>query len=188
VRHLVGAAPLRTWVPALGATPADVAGSEVADGWYGVLWCGWAEAAARERDGGWAHALLTRPPAGSAGQQAWEPQLAAGLLDLLPVDRRADVAARWLAEGLPFAAEALAAVPAPWPDRLARVVVERLTTGRPNHETYPLLATAARRLSAGWAPALAAAGARSADPALRRRYDDAAELVLFRSALLEEIR
>ena len=96
--------------------------------------------------------------------------------------------ARLLAEGRPLADEALTGVPAPWPDPLARAVVERLGGALPPFQALALLATATRGLSPGWAPALTGAGARQGDPGLRRRYDEAAERLLFRSALLEEIR
>jgi hypothetical protein len=187
LRHLVAAAPPAVWVPAFGATPGDVVALDVAGGWGRVLWCGWAEAALRERDASWASALLARLPDGAERRYGEVPGLATDLLRLLPPDRRADLVARWLAEGRSLADEALPAVPAPWPDPLARAVVARLSGPLPPGQAPTLLAAAARHLSPGWAPALAAAGARLPE-GLRRRYDEAADLVLFRSALLEEIQ
>jgi hypothetical protein len=188
VRQVVAAAPLDTWVPALAATPAELVSLDVSDGWSALLWCAWAEATLREADARWADALLARAPAATGAALEEVVELAGRLVALLPVARRAELVARRLAEGLPLPQEALAAVPAPWPDRLAHVVVERLAAGAPAADLWQLLALAARRLPAGWAPALAAAGARRPDPALRRRYEEAADLVLFRSAMLEEIR
>ena len=60
--HVVAAAPLATWVPALGASAVDVTALEAADGWQAVLWSGWARAAVREGDAVWAEALLQHLP------------------------------------------------------------------------------------------------------------------------------
>jgi hypothetical protein len=57
----VAAAPLATWVPALGASPADVVGLHADPDPAATLWRGWARAAARERDAAWIAALVARP-------------------------------------------------------------------------------------------------------------------------------
>lgn len=59
--EVVAAAPLATWVPALGASPADVVGLQADPDPAATLWRGWARAAARERDAAWIAALVARP-------------------------------------------------------------------------------------------------------------------------------
>jgi hypothetical protein len=186
--QVVAAAPLRTWVPALAPTPADLVGLDVAGGWEAVLWEGWARATLRESNAAWAEALVTSGQAVQAGKAREVPALALRLVGLVPDPVRSQVVAQWVANGQLPAGGALSSVPAPWPDRLVQAVVERLAGGVHDHEAEQLLVVASRRLPAAWGPALAAAGARRVDPAVRRRYDEAADLVLFRHEMLEEIR
>ncbi|MFL5384567.1 MAG: DUF5691 domain-containing protein [Longimicrobiaceae bacterium] len=57
----LAAVPPRTWSDASGCTPAELIGAARRTEWRDVLVLGWAAAAVRHRDAGWAHPLVLKP-------------------------------------------------------------------------------------------------------------------------------
>lgn len=200
--HVVAAAPLRTWVPDLAASPAALLRLGGADAWRDVLWFGWARATLRERDAGWAAALLaalpqTPVPASGAPLAAPLPAMdpagvVTALLDLLaPADRAACVVGLLAGQGdVPLAA-LVRAVPGPWPAPVADALLARLRDRArlDDPQGRAVLDLAARRLATDDAPALRElADGWPPQSASRRVAAVAAELMTVRRAILEELQ
>lgn len=198
--HVVAAAPLATWVPALGGTPAEVTALDVEDGWRGVLWLGWARAAARERDVAWASALLDGPPTatgGGADVRVTRSDLAAAtteLLDLVPPAQRARFLAAVLADRAmaPLTAAAvLRPVPAPWLAPLPGEVLGWLHRC-PSLETADareVLDLAAHRLPIELVGAVRALADRWPEMSVGSRLArEAAEVMTMRHEMIEELQ
>ena len=114
VRTLVAAAPLSTWVPLLGADPAEVVETPVEGGWHDAVHKGWLAAAQRERDPVWGFALLARA----------DPADLDDALQLVPPEARYALVAERLRSGpVSRPGALLQACPAPWPDDLTAAVV-----------------------------------------------------------------
>jgi len=199
--QVVAAAPLDTWAPALGATPGEVTGLDVADGWQPAVWLGWARAAVREGDAAWARALLAtvpRPPAGTRGGSPFavdpaDPSgPAAELLHVLPAPERAGQVAALLRERAGVApVDLLRALPGPWDPPVPGAVLAWLAA-RPrldDVEGRALLDLAARRLPVQGAGALRDLADRWPPQSPSRRVAAvAAELMTIRRAILEELQ
>jgi hypothetical protein len=207
--HVVAAAPLATWVPGLAGRPADLVRLEVADGWRGVLWLGWAQAALREGDRGWAAALLQHLPPGVwrgpgvRGGPADGPRAVAALLELLPGAERAGFVAELLlatsratsrttsrSEQVP-AALLLRSVPGPWPGELAIAVLDwfadRGALDEP--DARAALELAARRLPIELTGAVRQFAEQWPPASVARRLARAAaDLMTTRHDLLEELQ
>jgi hypothetical protein len=209
--HVVAATPLRAWTPALGDTAADVVPLDVPDGWCAVVWSGWARAAVRERDAGWAAALLDHPPAVARATAPPAPGAAPGagrpglvdpaaavpeLLALLPVADRsrylAEVLESRVASRLPASvAVLLQPVPAPWERPLAGAVLGWLhrRSRLDDPDGRAVLDLAARRLPEESAGALRAVADRWPPLSPSRRYAAAAaDLMTVRREMLEELQ
>ncbi len=184
--ELIAATPPATWIPALGRTPEEVLQAEDAGGWEESLWQGWARAAARERDQIWCRALLA--VADWPGERQASDLLA--LLPVLPVPARATAVVRLLRRGPHLPLSLLETVPAPWPEPLARAVLDRLARpGPPVQEVPAVLALAGHRLPVGYAePLLRAADRWPAGSPLLLRFVEAADLLTFRRDMGEELR
>jgi hypothetical protein len=188
--HVVAAAPLRTWLPELGATPAEVTRLEVADGWRPTLWEAWARAAVRERDGDWAAALLADPPGRPTRDPKDEVRAVGALLELLPPADRAEPVARLVTERGAAALPVLGALPAPWPEPVARAVLHWLEHQHGQaYEVRPVLELAGRRLPVEFDEWLReAAMDRPFESPWRAMFRQAADLITFRRELLEELQ
>lgn len=185
--HVVAAAPLHAWVPALATTPAELVGLDVADGRRDVLWQGWARAVRRERDAGWASALL-----GVAVPRTPEAVAAvAELIGLLtPADQVRQVPALLADPQLPLVS-VLDAVAAPWPAPVADAALRWLARhdARRAHDVQVVLELAGRRMPVDRADALTAlAGHWPPDSLLHRRAAAAATRITTRRDLLEELQ
>lgn len=190
--HVVAATPLGAWVPALGGSPEDVLATPVEGDWAHVLHEGWARAAAAQRHGGWATALLRHDGL------ALPHGLLVPLVDAVPPAVRADVAARLLSAGVSardgerwmLLDALLHRCPAPWPPALAEAVVGWLVRLAPNqaiHVSRGLVRLAGRRLSPDLAPVLADHVARRPPDLLTGMLAEAADLLTFRRDLHEEL-
>jgi hypothetical protein len=114
LRTLVAAAPLATWIPRLGSSPAEVVGRPIAERWGPVLHQAWLLAAQRERDPEWGYALLASADADHRDDA----------LQLVPAETRYALVAGWLRSGpVTHPAALLQACPPPWPDELTAAVV-----------------------------------------------------------------
>lgn len=139
LRQLLAATPLRFWTE-FADSPADLlrmpftgADGDTDDA---VVLAGLAGAAARQRDAGWARALLDADPAG--------PHVA-DLVAVLPGDEWAGVVAG-VAQRVTSAqfAELIVALPRPWPVALGTIVLDWLD-GRPNERAVAWAAGVAAR-------------------------------------------
>nr|WP_202447518.1 DUF5691 domain-containing protein [Streptomyces sp. SID5468] len=128
--QLVEAAPLAVWTRVFGGLrPEEITALPVDDDWQPDLHAAWCRAAVRQRDPGWARALLGPPP-GPAGVVAsmGDP---AKLLSVLPEDERAAWVARFIdSHGLSEAFQMLGACAVPWAEPLGRAVVDALEIAR----------------------------------------------------------
>ncbi|UWE12663.1 DUF5691 domain-containing protein [Actinacidiphila bryophytorum] len=134
--QLVDAAPLATWPARFGGrTPEEIIALPVLDDWQPDLHASWCRAAVRQRDEGWARALLGPPPAAAAPLAAvGDP---AKLLSILPAAERAEwVAAFIAAHGLSEAFQMLGVCAVPWAAPLGRAVVDALDIAR-DAGSYP---------------------------------------------------
>ncbi|MCT2592339.1 DUF5691 domain-containing protein [Streptomyces sp. N2-109] len=132
--QLVETAPLATWTERFGGrTPAEIIALPVADDWQQDLHAAWCLAAVRQRDVGWARALVGAPGA-SPAQGPGDP---AKLLAVLPPEERAVWAARFIAaHGLSEAFRILGVCAVPWSDPLGRAVMDALEIAR-DAGSYP---------------------------------------------------
>ncbi len=127
--QLVEAAPLGIWRDRMGGRPAgEIVALAVADDWQPDLHAAWCRAAVRQRDAGWARALLGPPRAPAGSATVGDP---AKLLSVLPRDERAAwvtefIAANGLSEGF----QMLGACGVPWAGPLGRAVVDALDIAR----------------------------------------------------------
>lgn len=134
--QLVDAAPLAAWPGRFGGrTPEQIVALPVLDDWQPDLHAAWCRAAVRQRDAGWARALLGPPPAPSGPLGAvGDP---AKLLSILPEAERAEwVAAFIAAHGLSEAFQMLGVCTVPWAAPLGRAVVDALDIAR-DAGSYP---------------------------------------------------
>lgn len=187
LRHVVAAAPLRTWVPALAATPAELVGLDVADGWRPVLWQGWAVAAVREGDPQWAAALLSA----SVPQAPDAHAAVAQLIGLLTPADRARLVPRLLGDPNVSLIPVLQDVAVPWPAPVADAVLAWLSrqTGHRPYDVEVVLGLAGRGLPVDRAEALAATAHRwPPDHPVHRRALAAAARVTIRRDLLQELQ
>lgn len=137
--QLVEAAPLATWSARLGGrSPREIVALPVADDWQGELHAAWCRAAVRQRDAGWARALLgvaSAPEAGGPGAVSLAER--AKLLATLPADERAEWVAGFIAaHGLSEAFQLLGVCAVPWAEPLGRAVVDALNIAR-DAGSYP---------------------------------------------------
>ncbi|MFG3504580.1 DUF5691 domain-containing protein [Streptomyces sp. NPDC047821] len=137
--QLVESAPLSLWTSRLGGrTPADIVALPVADDWRDELHAAWCRAAVRQRDPGWARALLgpaTTPPATGPGTSSLAER--SKLLSILPGDERALWVADFIAaHGLSEAFQLLGVCAVPWAEPLGRAVVDALDIAR-DAGSYP---------------------------------------------------
>ncbi|MEU1671753.1 DUF5691 domain-containing protein [Streptomyces roseifaciens] len=129
--QIVEAAPLAAWSERFGGrSPAGIVALPVADGWQPELHAAWCRAAVRQRDAGWARALLgpaSAPPA--AEGTSWRDP--AKLLSALPRDERAVWVAEFVsAHGLSDAFRLLGVCAVPWAEPLGRSIVDALDAAR----------------------------------------------------------
>ncbi|MEV0638882.1 DUF5691 domain-containing protein [Streptomyces sp. NPDC050619] len=137
--QLVEAAPLGTWPGRLGGrTPQEIVALPVADDWRSELHAAWCRAAVRQRDAGWARALLGAPGAPEAGGPgAVSLAERAKLLATLGAAERAEWVAGFIAaHGLSEAFQLLGVCAAPWATPLGRAVVDALNIAR-DAGSYP---------------------------------------------------
>ncbi|GAA2435311.1 DUF5691 domain-containing protein [Streptomyces glaucus] len=137
--QLVEATPLGTWCGRLGGrTPQEIVALPVADGWQSELHAAWCRAAVRQRDAGWARALLgapTAPEAGGPGAVSLAER--AKLLGTLDAAERAGWVAGFIAtHGLSEAFQLLGVCAVPWAPPLGRAVVDALNIAR-DAGSYP---------------------------------------------------
>ncbi|MET9253406.1 DUF5691 domain-containing protein [Streptomyces sp. NPDC003717] len=137
--QLVEAAPLGCWPERLGGrTPEEIVALPVADDWRGELHAAWCRAAVRQRDAGWARALLGAPSAPEAGGPgAVSLAERARLLATLGAAERAAWVAGFIgAHGLSEAFQLLGVCAVPWAPPLGRAVVDALDIAR-DAGSYP---------------------------------------------------
>lgn len=144
--QLVEAAPLSTWRARFGdRSEQEIVALPVLDDWQRDLHSAWCRAAVRQRDAGWARALLGPPPKPVAWDEAPPPPAPpvtptspvvvvgdpAKLLSILPPEERAQWVADFIAtHGLSEAFQMLGVCEVPWRGRLARAVVDALDIAR----------------------------------------------------------
>ncbi|WNI17356.1 DUF5691 domain-containing protein [Actinacidiphila sp. ITFR-21] len=134
--QLVDATPLSVWSERFGGrTPEQIVALPVPDDWQSDLHAAWCRAALRQRDAGWARALLGPPPAAAAPLTAvGDP---AKLLSVLPPAERAAWVADFVgAHGLSEAFQMLGVCAVPWAPALGRAVVDALDIAR-DAGSYP---------------------------------------------------
>ncbi|MFC4032882.1 DUF5691 domain-containing protein [Streptomyces polygonati] len=166
--QLVDAAPLSAWSAQFGGlTPEQIVALPVLDDWQPDLHAAWCRAAVRQRDSGWARALLGPPPAPSAPVAAvGDP---AKLLSILPADERAGWVADFIgAHGLSEAFQMLGVCAVPWAPPLGRAVVDALDIAR-DAGSYPwsfsgVMGLAERCLDPGAADQVAVLTAAAQEP------------------------
>ncbi|MFJ9148089.1 DUF5691 domain-containing protein [Streptomyces sp. NPDC102270] len=137
--QLVEAAPLAVWPGRLGGrTPEEIVVLPVADDWRNELHAAWCRAAVRQRDAGWARALLGAPAAPEAGGPgAVSLAERAKLLATLGSAERAEWVAGFIAtHGLSEAFQLLGVCGVPWAGPLGRAVVDALNIAR-DAGSYP---------------------------------------------------
>ncbi|MEU6377670.1 DUF5691 domain-containing protein [Streptomyces sp. NPDC046909] len=137
--QLVEAAPLGTWSARLGGrTPEEIVALPVTDDWRSELHAAWCRAAVRQRDAGWARALLGAPAAPEAGGPgAVSLAERAKLLGTLGSAERAEWVAGFIsAHGLSEAFQLLGGCGVPWAAPLGRAVVDALNIAR-DAGSYP---------------------------------------------------
>ncbi|WP_404816952.1 DUF5691 domain-containing protein [Streptomyces thermolineatus] len=133
--QLVDATPLSAWTEAFGLPPAALVELPVADDWQADLHAAWSRAAVRQRDAGWARALL-----GPLPEPAVRPAPVgdpARLLAVLPEEERAAWVARFVeSQGLAESHSMLGVCAVPWSEPLGRAVVDALDIAR-DAGSYP---------------------------------------------------
>ncbi|MDJ0383382.1 DUF5691 domain-containing protein [Streptomyces sp. G-G2] len=131
--QLVEAAPLSCWRERFGGRdPAGILAVPVAEGWAEELHAAWCRAAVRQRNPGWAKALLgsasASPAAGPATASLAER---AKLLETMPQAQQALWVAQFVrAHGLSEAFQLLGVCMVPWAGELGEAVVDALATAR----------------------------------------------------------
>ncbi|WP_329456073.1 DUF5691 domain-containing protein [Streptomyces sp. NBC_01497] len=120
--QLVEAAPLGVWPGRLGGrTPEEIVALPIADDWRADLHAAWCKATIRQRDEGWARALLDGAP----------PSDRSRLLAVLPRQERARRVASFIAtDGLSEAFQLLAVCAVPWAEPLGGAVIDALDIAR----------------------------------------------------------
>jgi hypothetical protein len=190
--QIVGAAPLASW----GLPLADLVTLDVADAadtsYTNEFRRGIRTAAIRQHDAGLARLLLGHEPPADADLAA-----AADLLGLLPLAEQADLLTRWLAAG-DISLVALIPGLRVWPPTLADAVLRRLRglSIAGQQAAVTVLPLVGRRLAAGreagttdFGAALhELAAASPSDSPWHRAVTAAAEIVMLRRRLLEELR
>jgi hypothetical protein len=137
--QLLDAAPLATWPARFGGrTPEEIVALPVADDWQGELHAAWCRAAVRQRDPGWARALLGIPSAPEAGGPgAVSLAERAKLLGTLEAAERAAWVAGFIGtHGLSEAFQLLGVCAVPWAEELGGAVVDALNIAR-DAGSYP---------------------------------------------------
>ncbi|MGD3106872.1 DUF5691 domain-containing protein [Streptomyces sp. YGL11-2] len=140
--QLVEATPLDSWSGHLGGRgPAEIVALPVAGDRRTELHDAWCRAAVRQRNAGWARALLGAPgtPAQAAAEVApgGSSRDATKLLTVLPGDERALWVAGFIAgHGLADAFRMLGVCAVPWAEPLGRAVVDALDIAR-DAGSYP---------------------------------------------------
>jgi hypothetical protein len=166
--QLVDSTPLSTWPARFGGrSPEEIIALPVLDDWQSDLHAAWCRAAVRQRDTGWARALLGPPPRASAPLAAvGDP---AKLLSILPAPERAEWVARFVeAHGLSDAFQLLGVCAVPWSRPLGRAVVDALEIAR-DGGSYPwsfsgVMGLAERCLDPDAADQVAVLGAAAEEP------------------------
>ncbi len=110
--QVVARAPLDLWPATLGIDPVGLAALDVAGEFGNEVRAAWQAAAIRERDAGWAQALLAHPAEGPLASPA------ARLAALLPAPARVARAVAVLAGAAPRSIADVAVCPGPWPVEL----------------------------------------------------------------------
>jgi hypothetical protein len=185
LEEVVARTPLDTWIGA-GRTPADVLAMPATEEWAPAFRRGLARAAVALRSPEWAAALVGAPDV--------RPDPA--LHRLLPPERLAAHLAGRLRTDPEGAARLLDDLPGPWPEPLAKAVVDALTAmvrgGTPVWHLRELCSLAAPALPVGWAPRLRALAEHTAATTPGSRAADAvttlAAALTFRHDMIEELR
>jgi hypothetical protein len=133
--QVVEATPLAAWSGLLqGRSAAEIVALPVADDWRADLHVAWSRAAVRQRDAGWARALLGSPDA----PVAQTAERAAKLLSMLPAGERAAWAAGFVAaQGVADAYRVLSGCEGPWPPVLSEAVVAGLREAAGATKAFP---------------------------------------------------
>ncbi|MER5862629.1 DUF5691 domain-containing protein [Kitasatospora sp. NPDC002040] len=198
--EVIAAAPLTVWTTESGLAPEQLLRLPVADtdpdgpDWTEDLHEAWARAAVRQRDVGWARALLGPAPRRAAGRPGGPtPGAPARLLAVLPEDERAAWTAAFIqVNGLGEAFQLLGSCATPWTPPLSTAVVAALERAAASG-AYPwshsgVLGMTERALAPGTAPAVAAL---AADATPNSAWADTlarlAETLRFRAAMLAEL-
>ena len=136
--QLVEAAPLATWRGAVrGPCPEqEIVALPVLDDWRPDLHAAWCRAAVRQRDAGWARALLGSA-AGARSHRSWRSAIRRSCCRSCRADERAEWVADFIAtHGLSEAFQMLGVCAVPWGGRLGRAVVDALDIAR-DAGSYP---------------------------------------------------
>ncbi|MDH6578111.1 DUF5691 domain-containing protein [Kitasatospora sp. MAP5-34] len=203
--EIIAAAPLGLWTADTGLTPEQLLLLPVRDdepagsneeanggaGWGDDLREGWARAAVRQNDVGWARALLgPAPRPGRPDRTAGAP---AKLLSVLPPAERAAWTASYIeVHGLGEAFQSLGACATPWTPPLSTAVVAALDRAA-RSGAYPwshsgVLGMTERALAPDTAPAVEALAAGSTpDSAWAETFTRLAGTLRFRAAMLTEL-
>ncbi|GAA2106918.1 DUF5691 domain-containing protein [Actinomadura alba] len=191
LREVLARTPLATWTELFGMRPMEVVCLPIADAVdHDVhsakdVHLGWARAAVRQRDAGWARALL------KGGVVVDEVEALADLLAVLPAGERDAAAAdliRWV-EGHDDLIRTLDRIPGPWTGELADTVVATLLTAarRPDAARFVsrLCRLADERLTPG---AVSRLDEITRDHANSWPLTELTETLRFRHHMLEELR
>jgi hypothetical protein len=189
LREIIARTAPETWTDLFGVSPMEIVCLPIADDYAKDVHLGWARAAVRHRDSGWARALL------KGGVVVEEVESLADLLTVLPDDEQ-EVAAtdllRW-AGGQVDLLRILDRMPGPWVGALASTVLAALAaavgqSAGPHGADARFLSQLCRladdRLSPAIAPRLAELGARHPGS---WPLTELAETLRFRHDMLEEL-
>ena len=126
LRQILAATPLSVWTPATRLAASDLVEvtDRTASDWAGDLRAGWALAAVRQADAGWAQALLE---AGEVDE---------ALVALVPSPERVDVALRWMQHRVDATrvGDLVLSCPRPWPVEITETALELVSSGRLGHD------------------------------------------------------
>ncbi|MFD8800554.1 DUF5691 domain-containing protein [Streptomyces atroolivaceus] len=137
--QLVEATPLGVWREKFGGrTAQELVMLPVSDGWDAELHAAWCRAAVRQRDPGWARALLGAPstPLANGPGTVSLAERSKLLATLPPSERALWVAGFIAAHGLSEAFQLLGVCSVPWDGPLGRAVVDALDIAR-DAGSYP---------------------------------------------------